>query len=331
MFISVVVCTRNRADSLRETLESLFCAGNVEEPDWDVLVVDNNSRDHTADVCREFQQRLPDYFRFLTERRPGKSHALNTAIDAAKGDVLAFIDDDVLCATDYIEGIRTVFTTHSADAAQGRVLLDCEDGWPAWLDSTYASMANLKDFGNEVINLDGTLCGANMIVRADVFRKIGGFAPELGPSGIGVGEDTEIALRMRQADCRMLYAPQVLVRHQWPRNRLTKSFLRGRVFGQGRFQAFYETLPVSLFRFGLYVIKETIRQEIAAIGHHWKGSPAAAIRCQCEARSHAGFLWQHWLFTRGTPRTLSGRLALPKKQNSDGGNDRECPTAVRSS
>jgi glycosyltransferase involved in cell wall biosynthesis len=330
MFISVVICTRNRADSLRETLESLFCAGNLEAPDWEALVVDNNSGDHTADICREFQQRLPEHFRSLTERRPGKSHALNTAIAAAKGDILAFTDDDVLCAPDYIQGIRTVFTSYPADAVQGRVLLDCEGGWPDWLDSTYASMANFKDLGNEVINLDGTLCGANMMVRADVFRKIGGYAPELGPVGIGVGEDTEIALRMRQAGCRMIYAPQVLVRHQWPRGRLTKSFLRERVFGQGRFQAFYEPLPVPLFRFGLYVIKETLRQEIAAIGHRWKGSPAAAMRCQCEARSHAGFFWQHWLFSRGAPRTLSGSLVLPKGQNSNCGNERECPTAVRS-
>ena len=65
-----------------------------------------------------------------------------------------------------------------------------------------------------------------MVVRADVFQKTGGFAPELGPGGIGVWEDTEISLRMRQAGCRMIYAPQILVRHQWARGRLTKSFFR---------------------------------------------------------------------------------------------------------
>jgi GT2 family glycosyltransferase len=312
MFISVVICTRNRADSLRRTLESLLCSGNLESPDWELLVIES-STDHSAEICREFQQRFPEHFRFLTEKKLGKSNALNTAIAEAKGDILAFTDDDVLCAPDYIEGIRTVFTSYAADAAQGRVLLDCEDGWPEWLDASYAGMADFRDCGDEVIELDGTLFGVNMVVRAEVFQKVGGFAPELGPGGIGVWEDTEISLRMRQAGCRMLYAPQILVRHQWARGRLTKSFLRKRFFGQGRVLAYYEALPVSLFRFGLHVVKETITQEVLAIWHLCAGRQVAALRCQFEARSRAGLFWQNWLFKRGVPRRLSGNLLIPRE------------------
>jgi glycosyltransferase involved in cell wall biosynthesis len=308
MFISVVICTRNRADSLRDTLESLFCATSLEAPDWEVLVVES-STDHTGETCKEFKQRYPEHFRFLTEKKLGKSNALNAAIVAAKGDILAFIDDDVLCAPDYLQGIRTVFTTYSADAAQGRVLLDCEGGWPNWLDTDHlALMADLRDYGDEVIDFHGTLCGTNMIVRAEVFPKVGGFAPELGPSGVGMWEDTEISLRMRQAGCRKIYAPQVLVRHQWPRGRLTKSFLRSRFFGQGRAEAYYAALPVSLFRFGLYVVKDSVSKELAALWYRCAGRPALALRSQCEARSHAGFFWQHWLFNRGVPRKLTGNV-----------------------
>ena len=313
MFISVLICTRNRADSLHQTLESLFCSGNLESPNWEVLVIES-STDHTGEVCREFQQRFPQHFRFLTEKKLGKSNALNTAIAEARGDILAFTDDDVLCAPDYIQGIRTVFTSYSADAAQGRVLLDCEGGWPEWLDRAYlALMADLRDCGEKVIDLDGTLFGVNMVVRAEVFQKIGGFAPELGPGGIGMWEDTEISLRMRQAGCRMIYAPQILVRHQWPRERLTKSFLRKRFFQQGRAQAYYARLPVSSFRFGLYLVKECISKELAAVWHLRAGHPALALRCQCEARSQAGFFWQHWLFKRGIPRRLSASLLSPPR------------------
>jgi GT2 family glycosyltransferase len=318
MFISVLICSRNRADSLLETLGSLFCASNLESPDWEVLVVES-STDRTGEVCRDFQQRFPQHFRFLTEKRLGKSNALNTAIAAAQGDILAFTDDDVLCAPDYIQGIRTVFTSYSVDAAQGRVLLDCEGGWPEWLDRNFlALMADLRDYGDQVLALDatlcgGTLCGTNMIVRADVFQKTGGFAPELGPAGVGMWEDTEISLRMRQAGCRMIYAPQVLVRHQWPLGRLNKSFLRKRFFQQGRAEAYYAPLPVSLFRFGLYVVKRAISQEVASIWHLCAGRPALALRCQCEALTHAGFFCQHWLFKRGVPRQLSGNLPLPRK------------------
>jgi glucosyl-dolichyl phosphate glucuronosyltransferase len=308
MLISVLICTRNRADSLRQTLESLFSTQNVELPAWEVVVVES-STDHTRDVCREFAERFPGRFRYLTERKLGKSNALNTAIGAAKGDVLAFTDDDVLCAPDYLQAIRIVFTSDALDGAQGRVLLDCEDGWPKWLDRHYlALMADLRDFGDIETDLDGTLCGTNMVVRAEVFREIGGFAPELGPEGVGMWEDTEISLRMRQAGRRLIYAPKILVRHQWPRGRLTKSFLRRRFFEQGRAEAYYAPLPASLFRFSLYVVKETVLKQMAALWHICTGRPAQALRCQCDARSQAGFLYQHWLFKRGVPRTLSGKL-----------------------
>ena len=312
MFISIIICTRNRADSFRRTVESLLSSGNLKSPDWELLVIES-STDHTRNLCRVFQQRFPEHFRFLTEKRLGKSNALNTAITVAKGDVLAFTDDDVLFAPDYIQAIRSVFTSSVADAAQGRVLLDCEGGWPEWLDRNYAQMADFRDYGDEVIDLDGTLCGTNMVVRAEVFQKIGGFAPELGPGGIGVFEDTEISVRMRQAGCRLIYAPPILVRHQWARNRLKKSFFRTRFFLHGRVYAYYDALPVSLFRFGLYVIKETISKELTALWHLCKGRPELALHCQCEARTQAGLFWQHWLFKRGVPRRWSSDpVSAPK-------------------
>lgn len=314
MFVTIVICTRNRADSLRRAVESVLCPGNLAAgPAWELLVVDNGSTDGTAQICREFEERFPNQFRFLMERRVGKSHALNTAIIAAKGEVLAFTDDDVLCSPDYIEAIRTVFTSVPADAAQGRVLLDCEGGWPEWLDEKYVMMADLRDFGDKIIPLDGTICGSNMIVRADVFQKVGGFAPELGPGGTGLGvfEDTEISLRMRRKGYRLIYAPQILVRHQWTRDRLTKRFVRRRMFLHGRVNAYYDKLPVSLPRFAMYVIKETVVKELLALWQRCSGRPAMALHSQCEAREQAGFLWQHWLFRRGTPRKFSSSLPLP--------------------
>lgn len=312
MFISIIICTRNRADSLRRTVESLLHSKNLESPEWEMLVIES-STDHTARVCTEFQQMFPQHFRFLTERQLGKCNALNTAIQVAKGDVLAFTDDDVLFAPDFIEGIRSVFSSDEVDAAQGRVLLDCEGGWPEWLDERYAMMADFRDYGDELIDLDGTLCGTNMVVRADVFKKTGGFAPELGPGGIGVYEDTEISLRMRRAGCKLVYAPQILVRHQWARDRLTKSFIRTRFFQHGRVYAYSEALPAPLFRFGLYVAKESICKGLAAIWYLCEGRPALALRCHCEACTHAGLFWQYWLFKRGVPRRWSGNsLSAPR-------------------
>ena len=302
MFISVIICTRDRAESLRLTLDSLFSPSNRLSPRWEAIVVDNDSRDSTGQICREFGERFPAHFRWLVEKKHGKSNALNSAIAAARGEILAFSDDDVLCAPDYIQAIQTVFKQHPADAIQGRILLECEGGHPDWLDQYLGLTVGWRDCGDEVVELDGTLCGTNMIVKAEVFRRIGSFLPELGPGIIGLGEETEVSLRMRQAGCRMLYAPQILIRHRLPKKRLTRAFIRKRFFQQGRAGAYYEKLPVSVFRFALYVVKETISQELSAIWHRFAGRPADALRCQCEARSQAGLFWQHCLFKQGKHR-----------------------------
>src|SRR5215831_10725031 len=80
MFLSVIICTRNRAASLQRTVATILCSGNLAEPDWELLVVDNASVDGTARTCTELQSRFPRHFRFLTEKKIGKSHALNTAL-----------------------------------------------------------------------------------------------------------------------------------------------------------------------------------------------------------------------------------------------------------
>src|SRR5712692_5948951 len=308
MFVSVLISTRNRASSLRQTLESLFHPANLESSDWEVVVIDNDSDDNTSEVCRDFRERFSQHFRFLVEKKRGKRNALNTGIAAARGDVLAFTDDDVLCAPDFLQAIRLVFDEYAPDGVQGRVLLDCKGGWPEWLDSHLALTVAFRDCGDDVIELQGTLFGCNMVVRAEVFRKIGGFSPELGPGAIGLAEDTELTFRMRQDGCRLIYAPQIVVRHQLSRDRLTKSFLRERFFQNGRAEAYFAPLPVPLWRFGLYVAKEWVLKEPEALWHLCAGRPALALLRQCEVYSWAGFFWQHWCFKRGIACQLSVNL-----------------------
>src|SRR6516164_6667228 len=95
MRTSVVLCTHNRCESLAKALASAACLELPKLLDWEVLVVDNNSTDRTREVAEEFCRRYPTHFRYIFERQQGKSHALNTGIREAQGDVIAFIDDDV--------------------------------------------------------------------------------------------------------------------------------------------------------------------------------------------------------------------------------------------
>ena len=224
---------------------------------------------------------------------------------------MAFTDDDVICEPNYIQGIATVFSSCSADAAQGRVLLDCEGGWPKWLDGNYlAMMADFRDYGNEVIDLDGTLCGTNMVVKAGCLKKLAASHQNSVPLRQGCGKTRRFHSGYARLGLNYLRASDLDPTSRGHASG-TKAFLRSRYFGQGRAQAYYEPLPVPLSRFGLYVIKETIVQECAAIWNLCAGRPAEALACQCQARSQAGLFWQHWLFKRGVRRELSACLSSP--------------------
>jgi glycosyltransferase involved in cell wall biosynthesis len=337
--VSVLIATRNRSASLRSTLESLFCEKNRTAGDWEAVIVDNGSSDDTPVVCASFRDRFPGQFRFYTENRQGKSNALNLGISVARGEVLALTDDDVICAPDYIASIHTVFERYAPDAAQGRVFADCEDALPEWMPEELLSTMSVSDCGDEVrIPFKRSLFGTNMALRTEVARSVGGFAPELGAgSSVGFCEDTELSLRLRHAGYKIIYAPQIVVRHRLPRHRLTKSFFRKRYFRVGRSRAYYGPYEAPLWRFGLYVVKHWIVGEAKAVWYQWSGRSAEAIDCQCEARSQAGFFWQHCLFYFGLPRRLTRITSWPEPaserrseiENLPAADSRTCTQTVR--
>ena len=108
MFITIAICTFNRAESLRRTLDSLVAMRVPSDLSWEIVIVNNNSTDHTDEVISEYVGRLPVRWEF--EPRPGKSNARNRAIDVAKGEYIVWTDDDVVVDTGwltaYVEAFR---------------------------------------------------------------------------------------------------------------------------------------------------------------------------------------------------------------------------------
>src|SRR4051812_25103238 len=96
MKLTVLLCTYNRCNSLAEALKSAAKLALQPFIDWEVLVIDNNSSDRTREVIEDFCNRYPGRFRYLFEAQQGKSYALNSGIRESSGDILAFMDDDVI-------------------------------------------------------------------------------------------------------------------------------------------------------------------------------------------------------------------------------------------
>jgi glucosyl-dolichyl phosphate glucuronosyltransferase len=229
--ISVVLATRNRAAVLAPTLEALGGQDPAGCP-YEILVVDNGSSDDTARVvAAAVEAGVPIVG--LREERPGKSHALNAAIARARGDLLAFIDDDVLPAPGWLAAQRRAIEETGADYVTGRILPLWEAPPPRWLSPALYGGLSAADGGTERISspADGTAgpilpMGGNMAVRRRVLDRIGGWNPDLGAleGTLRTGEDHEFGLRMVGAGFRGVYEPAALVHHRVPATRLRLAY-----------------------------------------------------------------------------------------------------------
>src|ERR1700733_2359262 len=105
MMITVILCTYNRCHALAGALESV--AGSIvpSSVEWEILVVDNNSNERTRSVVAQFASRYPGRFRYLVEGNPGKSHALNAGVTAARGEVLDLMDEAVTVDSGWLEAL----------------------------------------------------------------------------------------------------------------------------------------------------------------------------------------------------------------------------------
>ena len=227
MAISVVITTYNRASLLDATLEQL--RRQVYEPEDEVIVVDNASTDDTAEVIARVAAGFPVRLTALRESVPGKTPALNTGIKAARGDILALTDDDVIVAEDWMSTIRRLFGDPSRGLVGGRVEPLWEQPAPRWLrverNDRYNQMASplaLLHYGDAQELGARTAVGANLVVRRAVHDAIGGFAPHLGRrrGTLLCGEDHDFCARAVAAGHRCEYRPELRVRHWVPAARI---------------------------------------------------------------------------------------------------------------
>jgi glucosyl-dolichyl phosphate glucuronosyltransferase len=229
MNISVILCTYNRCHRLAGALNSVAASQLPESVSWEVLVIDNNSSDKTRDVVAEFSHRYPGRFRYVFEPQQGKSYALNAGIREARGEILAFMDDDVIVDTQWLQCLTAIFQKQRWAGVGGRVLPERTFTPPAWLsvEGKYAlAPLALFDLGPQPGELNEAPFGTNMAFRQEVFEKVGGFRTDLGPrpGSEARGEDTEFSDRVLAAGQHLWYEPSAIVYHSLPAHRLQKEY-----------------------------------------------------------------------------------------------------------
>jgi glycosyltransferase involved in cell wall biosynthesis len=254
MLLSVAICTWNRAGLLRQTLEGLSRLRIPEGVRWELLVVNNNSTDETDQVVASWRGKLP--VRELHESRPGKSNALNLAVQEALGEYILFTDDDVLVDPDWLVGYHEAFRAHPDAAIFGGPILPWFAGNPpAWLARTFHligyAFASL-DLGPAPIQFAGhnVPFGANMALRMKEQRRYR-YNPELGPRpGSALrGEEITLVKAMMAGGLSGWWVPGAKVRHYIPEHRQTVSYVRGWYQGWGDFLARDQAPPPARFTF----------------------------------------------------------------------------------
>jgi glycosyltransferase involved in cell wall biosynthesis len=237
--ITVILCTHNRARSLATALESLATQTLPQSVGWEILVVDNDSSDETRQVVEDFRRRYPDRIRYLFEPQLGISHARNAGVRDARGDILAFIDDDETAGAEWLQNLTANLYNSEWSGAGGRVLPLWNCSRPRWLSNqslfTSAPLA-VFDAGTEGGELTKTPFGANMAFRKEMFDLYGGFRTDLGRVGKGMlsGEDTEFGRRVIAAGRRLRYEPLALTYHPVEEIRLRQQYFQKWWFNKGR-------------------------------------------------------------------------------------------------
>lgn len=246
MDISVIICTYNRGEYLRKVLFDLIRQETVSDVSFEVIIVDNNSMDNTKQVCDEFIAKHPELFRYVFEERQGKTIALNTGIEASKGNVIAFTDDDVVIDERWLFSIKQAFTEYpDCNAFGGRVFALWPDSLPPWIarEGTFRNTGGAiveHDFGDIVRDYSQSEMlppiGANMFFARDLFEKYGSFNERLNLKikKIPMLEDTEFCNRLLKSKEKMLYIPDSVVYHPVYKDRLTKKYFRIHAYKSGR-------------------------------------------------------------------------------------------------
>ena len=229
--ISVIICTWNRADMLRKTLASL--SGQVYAKPAEVIVVDNNSNDHTHAVVAELEAAWPlGSLIYLYEPRQGKQFALNKGIESAKGSILAFSDDDIVFPPDWLSSIDNIFLSKSVELIGGKTLVQWPHGQkPKWYDKRLGAVLGSVDRGNDSILSPGNCYapqGANMAVRKIVFSRVGLFS-----EGHFRHMDQEFGSRCADSGVSISYEPSMVVHAPASPECLTKRYFRRWAYKSG--------------------------------------------------------------------------------------------------
>lgn len=254
MKVSVIICTYNRADLL---LQSIRAIQKQDFPSdcYELIVVDNNSTDRTKEIVLDCAASSTLQLRYIFESEQGLSHARNTGIRHAKGEIVAFVDDDIDAPSSWLTSIVNSFKDPEVVAAGGPIRamwLSCK---PDWLTERWLGFLTINEFAQASetgeYKAPSYPWGANMAFRKDLICSVGMFSTDLGRVGHSLlsCEEKDLFRKIHATGGKVAFSPEAVIHHKIPAERTRKHWLYRRAFWQGRSDAVIDiTTGQNLYR-----------------------------------------------------------------------------------
>jgi glycosyltransferase involved in cell wall biosynthesis len=243
--LSIIICTFNRAPFLSDLLASI-ARGQCDRLDLEVLVIDNNCTDNTAEIVRSFEGRIPS-LRHIVERRQGLSFARNCGAAAASKPNLLYLDDETSLTEAYLDRLEVILRVFSPDLFGGPSIPRFDRPRPAWFDVADETRQYAAQSG---FSQTATISGANFGIRRAVLDRIGMFDTALGMRGtvMAFGEDRDMVERYRAQtpleEQRVYYAVELVVSNYIMPYKLDREYQLARALENAAMK------PVVLFQSG---------------------------------------------------------------------------------
>ncbi|MCX6654488.1 MAG: glycosyltransferase, partial [Candidatus Bathyarchaeota archaeon] len=227
-FVSIVICTCNRKDLLKDCINSIFSA-NYPSFLYEVIIVDGGSTDGTIDLCRGFPK-----IRFIIESRFGLAHARNKGASLARGSVVAYVDDDCVVDKDWLRNLVNGLQYSKNVVGVGGPVFPLH---PEVIPPKIFVLGPLGfyDEGRTMKFVSGIVM-PNSAFRREIFETIQ-FDETLGVTKRGklilFGEDTAFCRSIIDSGYQLLYTPYSKVYHQIIMKRLTVRYIIKHAFGNG--------------------------------------------------------------------------------------------------
>jgi glucosyl-dolichyl phosphate glucuronosyltransferase len=320
--LDVLIPTRNRVRQLARAIDSLLAAPVPDGLHVTVVPVNNGSIDGTGAMLEWMTARFKDRIRVVTERRCGKSRALNAGVAATSGDLVGMIDDDEEIDKGWYEAILRAFTDRpELDFIGGPYQPVWSEPPPSWIPHDYLAVLGdvntghgEQDFGPQ---FSGILKGGNAVIRRQALLRAGPYAEYLGPAGAArllSCEDEEMYWRLLKTGARGRYIPALLVHHHVSAARLMPGYFRRWCFWRGVSRGLMDRahpLPVRYLGGVPRFLFGAAARGLSRVVSRSLDGRSARLSDELKGWDLAGYLWGRHIYTLARFSPVKSRRLIP--------------------